>query len=173
MFVIAPVFVVLNTPVLKQFYCEKAAGTCILRTYNMLQSTPVYDTSLKLKEISAVKNDNCKTFFGIYKEPCVILSTKSDKNYLLNYTFKNNDEAIWTAKDFKKFLVTNDKKHQKYKMIAEKAPEDCTTLIALWGIIMMFGLLISLGVIKETKPGESRKKFKAIWNKIKEKLNKE
>ena len=82
LFVVTPVFIVLNTPVLKQFYCEKAAGTCLLKTYDMLQSTPAYDTSLNIKDISDVKSDECKTFFGIYKEPCVILSTKNDKNYL-------------------------------------------------------------------------------------------
>lgn len=165
LFVIGPVFILLNTPVLKQFYCDKNEGTCLLKTFNMFQSKPAYNTTFNIKDILNVKNDECKTF--VYKEPCIIITTK-DKNYSLAYTFKNQEEALSTANNFQEFLTSNNKKVTKYKLSAEKAEADCNTFVAMWGVIILFGLLISVGIVKETKPGESRKRFKAILNKIKE-----
>jgi len=149
-FVIAPIFVLINTPNLKQFYCAKSKDLCLVRVYNMYQQKPAFKEDFKISLIKDVKPNKCDSLWGLYKQNCVAITTNDGINHYLKFSFKDDEDTINTAEDIKTFLINNGKEYQEYKLVAEKEPSTSNVMTTAWGIIILFGLLISLGIIKET-----------------------
>lgn len=149
-FVIAPIYVIMNTPVLKQFYCAKKQGKCLVRVYNMMQQKPSFKDEFMLADIIDVKPEKCNSLFGVYKENCVAISTKDGKNHYLEFSFQTEQDTKDASDDFKKFLKEDSPDYQQYKFTADKDFNDLNTILFGWGMIILVGLLISMGVIKDT-----------------------
>lgn len=149
-FVIMPVIVMLNTPVLKQFYCAKSKDMCLVRVYNMFQQNPNFKDDFKISDIEEINSDKCNSLFGLYKENCVAIKTKNNITHYLEFSFKEDTDAHETADDIKIFLKNNGKAYQEYKLIAQKDEDGLNTITMGWGVIILFGLLISFGFVKGT-----------------------
>lgn len=147
LFVILPIIVVVKTPVLKQFYCSKTDNTCILRIYNTFDQKPNVEKTLKISDIKRVQKGNCKEWFGLYTDPCISVETL-DTSYVLDYSFEA-DDVDSTISDFKKYL--KDPKQNIYKLIADKDIGEINIQLTAWGVIILMGLLISLGIITDKK----------------------
>ena len=149
-FVIMPVIVMLNTPVLKQFYCSKSKDACLVRVYNMFQQNPNFKDDFKISDIEEINSDKCNSLFGLYKENCVAIKTKNNITHYLEFSFNEDADAHETADDIKIFLKNNGKAYQEYKLIAQKDEDGLNTITIGWGVIILFGLLISFGFVKGT-----------------------
>jgi hypothetical protein len=116
----------------------------------MFRQKPAFKDDYKISEIVSVEPEKCNSLFGLYKEDCIAISTKDGIIHYLEYSFKGVEDAQNVSDDIKTFINSTDKKTKDYKIIAEKDAENINTMIFGWGMIILFGLLISLGFVKGT-----------------------
>ena len=150
LFVIIPIVIVVKMPILKQFYCSKADNKCIYRVYNTFDKKPSIHYDIKISDIRKIQRGYCG-IHGQFKKPCISIETP-DNSYTLNYNFSEND-AIDMASDMTKYL--KDAKQNVYKIVADKSLDEINKNLTFWSVIILFGLLIAGGIIKDNK-----KKFK-------------
>ncbi len=146
LFVIIPLVIVIKMPILKQFYCSKADNKCIYREYNTFDKKASISRDIKLSDITKVQRGYCGVHEK-FKAPCISIETL-DYTYTLNYNL-TEDDAVNTASDFTAYL--KNPKQNVYKLVADKPLEEINKILTFWGVIIMFGLLIAGGVIKDGK----------------------
>lgn len=146
-FVMLPAYIVVKTPILKQFYCSKKDNLCILRVYNTFDKEPSTSKDVKLSDIKTIQKGSCKTIVDIKEHPCISVETL-DTSYVLDYSMTDEDVDI-AIKDFKNYI--KDPKVSIYKLVADKTLDEVNIQLTFWGVIIMMGLLIASGIIRDNK----------------------
>lgn|SRR5574344_1109160 len=157
LFVIGPICIMLNTPTLKQFFCDKKTGTCLIKVYNMFQQNPSYDAQFKIKDIDSISKDKCKEMF--VDRVCLMFKTKDGQTYPFKYDFRNDYEVFTIIQDFNSYIANSNPKITKYKLISQQDVSDSNKLVTFWGVIIFLGFLVSIGVVKDTSKNAESFKF--------------